>query len=58
MRVLVLNAGSSSLKWRLYEGDRMADRGWVDRIEGRYLEAIPRVEVEGVGHRVVHGGES
>lgn len=57
MRVLVLNAGSSSLKWRLYEGDRMADRGAVDRIEGRYLEAIPRLEVDGVGHRVVHGGE-
>jgi acetate kinase len=57
MRVLVLNAGSSSLKWRLYEGDRMAGRGTVDRIEGRYLEAIPRLEVDGVGHRVVHGGE-
>lgn len=57
MRVLVLNAGSSSLKWRLYEGDRMVERGTVDRIEGRYLEAIPRLEVDGVGHRVVHGGE-
>lgn len=57
MRVLVLNAGSSSLKWRLYEGGRMAERGTADRIQGRYLEAIPRLEVDGAGHRVVHGGE-
>lgn len=57
MRVLVLNAGSSSLKWRLYEDGRMADRGAADRIQGRYLEAIPRLKVDGVGHRVVHGGE-
>ena len=57
MRILVLNAGSSSLKWRLYENGAMADRGVADRIQGRYLEAIPRLKVDGAGHRVVHGGE-
>ncbi len=57
MRVLVLNAGSSSLKWRLYDNGQMADRGAADRIQGRYLEAVPRLAVDGAGHRVVHGGE-
>jgi acetate kinase len=63
LRVLVLNAGSSSLKLSLVDGD---DRVLVERdfevAEGRLDEArlttvVHGLEgVEAVGHRVVHGG--
>ena len=63
MRVLVLNAGSSSLKVSLVDED---DRVLVDRefevAEGRLDEAqmasaVRGMEgVEAIGHRVVHGG--
>ncbi|HKQ56986.1 MAG TPA: acetate/propionate family kinase [Candidatus Eisenbacteria bacterium] len=63
MRVLVANAGSSSLKLRVLEPDDRvaaaidlpAPRGRVDpsRI-GRELEGLGTVDV--VGHRIVHGG--
>jgi acetate kinase len=64
MRVLVVNAGSSSLKLTLLDGDNTT-------IDARELEA-PRAEVDpeelraaldslgepdAVGHRIVHGGE-
>ena len=64
MRVLVVNAGSSSLKLRVLDGqdrvvarrDLAADAGRVDEDE---LEAAVRAvgDVDAVGHRVVHGGE-
>ena len=63
MRVLVLNAGSSSLKLSLVDDD---DRVLADRefevAEGRLDEtqlgtAIRDMEgIEAIGHRVVHGG--
>ncbi|HET6380737.1 MAG TPA: acetate/propionate family kinase [candidate division Zixibacteria bacterium] len=64
MRVLVLNAGSSSLKSSLVEepGDRTlarhelqrpADTGWTDAIAAALADAG---RVDAVGHRVVHGG--
>jgi acetate kinase len=63
LRVLVLNAGSSSLKVSLVDSD---DRVLADRefevAEGRLDEAqlataIHEMEgIEAVGHRVVHGG--
>ncbi len=63
MRVLVLNAGSSSLKVSLVDSD---DRTLVDRefevAEGKLDEAQLAAAVrgmdgiEGIGHRVVHGG--
>ena len=44
MRVLAVNAGSTSLKLHLVDGDdATAVHGWVD--------------ADAVGHRVVHGGE-
>jgi acetate kinase len=48
MRVLVVNAGSSSLKVRLLDGDDLVER-WA---------ALPRraPRVDAVGHRIVHGG--
>ncbi|MGH2456411.1 MAG: acetate/propionate family kinase, partial [Candidatus Limnocylindria bacterium] len=64
MRVLVLNAGSSSLKTSLVEepGDRTlshaelrgpAQAGWTDALRSALAGAG---RVEAVGHRVVHGG--
>jgi acetate kinase len=61
MRILVVNAGSSSLRMRLldgdddvvddlhleeWDGDSTPAADWVGRLDG----------VDGVGHRVVHGG--
>jgi acetate kinase len=70
--VLVLNAGSSSLKYQLLDGEGVRRAGGlIERIgEGgadpdhaaalvRVLAALPReVNVQAVGHRVVHGGEA
>jgi acetate kinase len=63
LRVLVLNAGSSSLKLSLVEEDDrvLADQEFAvaeGRLEAdRLATAIQGMErVEGIGHRVVHGG--
>lgn len=62
-RVLVVNAGSSSLKIRVLEGDDRlvhradlpADRGHV--AEATLADALGAAgEIGAVGHRVVHGG--
>lgn len=64
MRVLVLNAGSSSLKWTVLNDDRTvvasgnepwkgAGRDRVAQIRD-VLARVPRFDV--AGHRIVHGG--
>jgi acetate kinase len=68
-RVLVLNCGSSSVKYRLYDGDVAVDGGLIERIgEGGQgprdheaalrdvMERLDLGELTAVGHRVVHGG--
>jgi acetate kinase len=67
-RVLVLNAGSSSLKYALFEGDDRLEGGAVERMApgdaaralGTVLERLaPHGGVKSlaaVGHRIVHGG--
>lgn len=73
MRILVLNAGSSSLKYRLYRSNPMTELagGVIEQIrEGGHHAAILEVEkaleaagiaslaeLDAIGHRVVHGGE-
>ena len=63
MRVLVVNAGSSSLKLSLLDGDRRVASTTVERWDGEgHLEPVrafvgPLRDVEAVGHRVVHGGQ-
>lgn len=65
MRILVLNAGSSSLKTSLVgepgdvtvsrvELQRPARSGWTDALRAAMGEAG---RVDAIGHRVVHGGE-
>jgi acetate kinase len=62
VRVLVVNAGSSSLKLRILDdSDRVVDSRDIDARDGhadaRELSAfIGQVEFDAAGHRVVHGG--
>ncbi|MER7166593.1 acetate kinase [Micromonospora sp. NPDC000207] len=68
-RVLVLNCGSSSVKYRLYDGVTVVDRGTVERVGEtgggpadhatavrEILAGLDLAGLEAVGHRVVHGG--
>ncbi|MFG2058313.1 acetate/propionate family kinase [Micromonospora sp. NPDC048930] len=68
-RILVLNCGSSSVKYRLYDGEEVRDQGKIERVgepgggppdhESAVREIIDRLDLAGlagVGHRVVHGG--
>jgi acetate kinase len=56
-RVLVVNAGSSSVKIALLEGDEVVSRENVDPADaGEALEKALGERVDAVGHRVVHGG--
>ncbi|MEV2238597.1 acetate kinase [Micromonospora sp. NPDC049891] len=68
-KVLVLNSGSSSIKYRLYDGDRVLDKGTVERIGEpgggprdhagairQFLNELDLTDLAVVGHRVVHGG--
>lgn len=62
MRVLVVNAGSSSLKLSVLDEERLVDStsvpagadGWAPDELAAFCD---RVDVDAVGHRVVHGGE-
>ena len=65
MKILVLNAGSSSLKYALYEmshdSDQLLGEGLIERVTSmsdsiRDAFAALGGTVAGVGHRVVHGG--
>jgi acetate kinase len=62
MRILVLNAGSSSIKLRLLDADdavkfsrdfETEDLNAIDALDG----VADGSELEAVGHRVVHGGD-
>jgi len=71
MKILVLNAGSSSLKFNLFEfhgrTEQLLQKGTIERVSGMadavrqafaILEPMLSGEsVAGVGHRVVHGGD-
>ena len=67
MRILVLNAGSSSLKFNLFEArpdvEERLEKGEVERVSSM-ADAIATMfdrlgvdPVDAVGHRVVHGGD-
>jgi acetate kinase len=72
MKILVLNAGSSSLKFNLFEvtpetiesdSERVLATGAVERVGGMAdaLQSVFRqidiAGVDAVGHRIVHGGD-
>jgi acetate kinase len=67
--VLVLNSGSSSVKYRLFDGPATAAKGLIERIGEaggaaadhraalqQIMDAIDLDGLAAVGHRVVHGG--
>jgi acetate kinase len=69
-RVLVLNCGSSSVKYRLYDGETIRDSGTVERVGEpgggpadhetavrQILDGLDLAGLGAVGHRVVHGGQ-
>jgi acetate kinase len=70
-RVLVLNSGSSSVKYRLFDGPDTVAKGLIERIgepggdasdHGAAMRALmDQTDLRGlsaVGHRVVHGGSA
>ncbi|GAA0468583.1 acetate/propionate family kinase [Actinoplanes campanulatus] len=69
-RVLVLNSGSSSLRYRLFDGSDVLAKGLIQRIGEpggdaadhgaalrRLMDELDLSGLAAVGHRVVHGGE-
>lgn len=72
MIILVINSGSSSLKYQVREGSDVLAEGLVerigeaevpdhaaalDRVDGEVAAALDGRGIDAVGHRVVHGGE-
>jgi acetate kinase len=67
MNILVLNAGSSSLKFHLFEDEQLVLKGAAERVSsdsGGMEEALDQAftrigqrKVDAVGHRIVHGGD-
>jgi len=70
MKILVLNSGSSSIKYKLFdivrETEKLLDKGVVERIGEKIsnhrdglnlILAKMSGRIEAVGHRVVHGGD-
>ena len=72
MTILVLNAGSSSLKWDLWQTtlesmdsdtDVQIARGIAERVTsmeqalGEVFSRLAGAAIDAVGHRIVHGGE-
>jgi acetate kinase len=61
--ILVLNSGSSTVKYQLIEPGREARRrGTVETTDhaaavAQILAEVPADAIDGVGHRVVHGGD-
>lgn len=59
MRTLVINAGSSSLKLSLFDGDAEARTDSVDPdgLDDGLADLLGDGEPDAVGHRIVHGGD-
>ncbi|MGY0233524.1 acetate/propionate family kinase [Longispora urticae] len=61
-RVLVLNVGSSSVKYRVLDGDTRIAEGLVERVTdpaaaiGTLADLFADPALTAIGHRVVHGG--
>lgn len=67
MKALVLNVGSSSIKYSVFDGEKRILTGIFERLRGNAqfslslrkiagLLARKRIRIDAVGHRVVHGG--
>ncbi|MDP8230491.1 MAG: acetate kinase [Candidatus Gorgyraea atricola] len=66
MKILVLNSGSSSIKYKLFDisknKETLLDKGMAERVSD-HKEALSLIlkkidsKIEACGHRVVHGGD-
>ncbi|MBU1203651.1 MAG: acetate/propionate family kinase [Nanoarchaeota archaeon] len=63
-KILILNVGSSSVKYHLYKGRYLVTRGEIQRIGEKHQQTYPQAidqvfrkvgEVDVIGHRIVHG---
>lgn len=65
MNILVLNIGSSSIKYSLFSSQKLVTHGYLERVtdyEKGMKQVLAQISAKGlnidaVGHRVVHGGE-
>lgn len=70
MSILVINAGSSSIKYSIFETAtlRLIDHGLIEEISNHHdgfevmrgqlqIHGIDITRIDAIGHRVVHGGE-
>jgi len=70
MSILVINAGSSSIKYSIFETTtlRLIDHGLIEEISNHHdgfevmrgelqMHGIDITRIDAIGHRVVHGGE-
>jgi acetate kinase len=58
LRVLVVNAGSSSVKLAVLDGERVVEENSVDPGDARAaVAALVGQGADAVGHRIVHGGQ-
>lgn len=68
MNILVLNVGSSSVKFSVFKDHKFLFNGLIERVKGKkgYEKAIysilkilekKKIKIDAIGHRVVHGGE-
>ncbi|MFH1064434.1 MAG: acetate kinase [Candidatus Woesearchaeota archaeon] len=62
--ILILNIGSSSIKYSLFKGETSVMKGYIERVKD-YAEGIHQIvdiidqkgfKIDAIGHRVVHGG--
>ncbi len=61
MKILVLNSGSSSIKYTLFHSQIAVKNGLFERVQN-YEDVLANIlaeigTIDAVGHRVVHGGE-
>jgi acetate kinase len=62
--ILVLNIGSSSIKYDLFDGEKVLLKGYLERVKD-YEKGLKQIfweiekrghKIDAIGHRVVHGG--
>lgn len=64
MNILVLNCGSATVKFEIFQGDRSIKNGTVEIAPGmdhvravtQVVRSVPAHAIQAVSHRVVHGG--
>lgn len=65
-RILVFNAGSSSIKYSLFEDSELIDSYDFERLEKKedYIESVKKIfkkinikNIDAIAHRIVHGGD-